>query len=382
MLKHTSKAIGLYCLNCIRIRNMQKAKKIIQYLLLFLVILFIGPADIKAAQPFEIHLLDVGQGLSVLIEADGHYMLIDGGGRDSSSFLISYIKQQGVDNLDYIVLSHYDEDHMAGIVGVLTVFHVDTFLVPAYSGQGELYQALATAAISNGCVIKHPEMGFRFQIGNADVEVIGPIGKYSLDNDNSLSVRITYGHTRYLICGDAEQQSETDMVNSSAEIDADVYVVNHHGSKTSTTDAFLDAVSPTYALISCGEDNGYGHPAMETLQRLQNHGIIMFRTDKQGTVIVSSDGTEIWFNVDPCDDWAAGDGIVNTEGTEELVTRQTPAEDTQTTFQYVCNTNTRKFHYSSCNSVNQMKEEHRLYSDLSREDLISQGYEPCGNCKP
>ena len=311
-------------------------------------------------------------------------MLIDGGGRDASSFVVSYLQQQGVDNLDCIIVSHYDEDHMAGLIGVLSVFRSDIFLAPTYAGEGDLYQALAAAALSNGCTIMHAEAGWQFRIGNANVDVVGPVGEYTSDNDSSLSVRITYGDTVYLICGDAEQQSELDMVGSGADLNADVYVVNHHGSSTSSMDAFLDAVAPAYALISCGVDNGYGHPAMETLQRLQNHGITMFRTDNQGTIIAYSDGGDIWFNVDPSDDWTAGNGIMNLEGTDaeagEEVTRGMPEEEV--TFRYVCNTNTKKFHYPDCKSVNQIKEENRLYTDQSRDDLIAQGYEPCGNCRP
>lgn len=365
---------------------MQKAKRVLNCLLLCLTVLLVRPYVTEAAQPFELHLLDVGQGQSVLIEADDQYMLIDGGGRDKSSFVVSYLRQQGVENLEYMVLSHYDEDHMAGLIGVLSVFEVDTFLVPAYAGEGDLYRSLATAAFSNGCSIVHAKAGREFQIGNSRIEIIGPISTYSSDNDKSISIRISYGNTGYLICGDAEQQSEIDMVNSGIDLDADVYVVNHHGSSTSTTDVFLDAVSPVYALISCGTDNAYGHPAIEPLQRLQNHGVEMYRTDKQGTVVVLSDGTNIWVNTDPCDDWTSGNGSIGFEVTEsnpgEEITRQTPTEDGEKSFLYVCNTNTKKFHLPSCNSVNQMKEENRLYTDMSREDLISQGYEPCGNCKP
>lgn len=94
-----------------------------------------------AAQPFELHLLDVGQGQSVLIEADGHYMLIDGGGRSSSSFVVSYLKQQGIDHLDLIAVSHYDEDHMSGLIGALSVFPDDELLLPSYEGEGSLYQS-------------------------------------------------------------------------------------------------------------------------------------------------------------------------------------------------------------------------------------------------
>ncbi len=364
-----------------------KISKRFAHIMLLLSMIFVSNAlHAHAAAPFELHLLDVGQGQSVLVEADGHYMLIDGGGRDASSFVISYLRQQDIENLDCIAVSHYEEDHMAGLIGALSVFHTDLFLAPSYIGEGDLYQSMAVAALSNGCTIMHAAAGRHFQLGNAEIEVIGPVGEYSSDNDRSLSFRIIYGNVAFIICGDAEQQSELDMVSNDVNLKADVYVVDHHGSSTSSMDDFLDAISPTYALISCGEDNGYGHPAMETLQRFQNHGITMFRTDKQGTIVASSDGADIWFNIDPCDDWSAGNGAISFEGviTEgpPPITRQMPADATNDLYQYVCNTNTKKFHYPECDSVDQMKEENRLYTDLNRVDLITQGYEPCGNCNP
>ena len=114
------------------------------------------------------------------------------------------MRQQGIDNLDYIILSHYEEDHIAGLIGALSVFHTDVFLAPGYVGGGELFQSLAVAALSSGCTIMHPKAGWQFQVGNADVKIIGPVGAYASENDLSLSVRITYGGTAYIICGDAE----------------------------------------------------------------------------------------------------------------------------------------------------------------------------------
>lgn len=341
--------------------------------------------SVHAAQPFELHLLDVGQGQCVLIEADGHYMLIDGGGRSSSSFVVSYLKQQEVERLDNIALSHYDEDHMSGLVGVFTVFPVNQILLPSYVGEGALYQSFATAAVSNGAAIKHPLVGETFSLGNATVEVIGPVRTdYAEENDRSLVFRITYGDVSCLISGDAEQESEWDMVNSGRNISADIYVVGHHGSRTSTSEPFLDAVIPTYALISCGQGNSYGHPTAEVLQRLQERGIGMYRTDLQGTVILYSDGSSIWFDQEPCQDWTPGsfDGqtrqvpVVNDSGVSGGV--GDAAED----MLYVCNTNTMKFHYPGCDSVKQMNENNRVNTNLSRDELIAQGYQPCGNCRP
>ncbi len=395
-------------------------------------------APVSAAEPFELHLLDVGQGQSVLVEADGHYMLLDAGGRDSSSFVVSYLQQMGIESIDYVAVSHYDEDHMSGAVGALHVFPVSRILLPSYAGEGELYNSFSTAAISNGADILHPKAGETFQFGDALVQVIGPVrSDYELENDRSLAFRIVYGEISCLICGDSEQQSETDMVDAGTDLSSDIYVVNHHGSNSSSSDYFLDAAAPSYALISCGRDNSYGHPAAEMLQRLQARGISMYRTDKQGTIILTSDGQNYSFSQEPCQDWTPGNALesdVSGLSPEDIAARglELPAigaeagdgtgtdtatggdstgtdtsaggdgtgtdtsaggngtdtgeaagtGDTQGDYTYVCNENTRKFHYPDCNSVYQMKEENRVYTNLSREELIAQGYDPCGNCQP
>ena len=340
--------------------------KIWRLLLLFALFVLLGSVSCLA---FECHVLNVGQGQSVLIESDGHYMLIDGGGRDASSFVVSYLS--GIEKLDCIAVTHYDEDHYAGIIGILNTIPCDIFIAPSYAGEGDLHESLAAAALSNGCTIVHGKSGMAFEVGDADVEIVGPNRfDYPSDNDRSLCFRAGYGETHFLICGDAEQDAERDMVLSGVEISSDVYVVNHHGSLTSSMDAFLDTVNPGYAVISCGKDNGYGHPDMETLQRLQNHGISMFRTDEQGTIIAHSDGYAIWFDQEPSDNWIAG------------IERSIPIEDETQECKYVCNTNTKKFHYPGCKSVNQMKEENRLFTSLTREELLMEGYEPCGNCNP
>ena len=354
-------------------------------LLFWLTLIFLCCRTVSAAAPFELHVLDVGQGQCVLVEADRHYMLIDGGGRDSSSFVVRFLKQQGISEFDYIAVSHFDEDHLAGTIGVLSVFRDDLLLLPSYTGEGMLYDSFLAAMISNGCDVCHPQAGDSFQLGGAEIRIVGPASDYPVENDRCLAIRISYGDTSYLICGDAEQQSELDMAGQ--DIGADLYVVNHHGSSTSTMDAFLDAVDPEYAVISCGTGNSYGHPHMETMQRLKERDIQMFRTDKQRTVSAYSDGEDIWFNTYPCDDWSSGNSIDSSENANTYEPAADPSEisleeSVDKEAAYVCNTNTKKFHYPDCNSVNKMKEEHKLFTNLSRDALIMEGYEPCGNCNP
>lgn len=368
-------------------RKLRLREVAIFFVTLFFMLLSGMPAKAGTA-PFAFHMLDVGQGQSVLVEADGHYMLIDGGGRSSSSFVVSYLQQQGVEKLDYIVVSHYDEDHISGIVGALHVFECETILAPDYYADTDIYASYLTAAEASGAEIIYPQQGETYALGDAVITVVGPASyENTLENDRSVAVRITYGITGYLICGDAQAQEEEDISNSGLELASDVYVVNHHGSAESSGFYFLNRVQPMYALISCSADNAYGHPAAETMQRLDSEGVSLYRTDRQGTVTAYSDGAGLWFDQDPCDDFSSrqadGQGAVNLDISGQNGSGQQEASDSGnrgTT--YVCNLNTKKFHYTYCDSVNRMKETNKKFTDESRESLIAQGYDPCKNCNP
>lgn len=341
----------------------------------FLFCMILAPAAVHADDnPFKIHLLDVGQGLSVLIEADGHYMLYDGGERSSSSFVVSYLKQQGAEHLDYIVASHYHEDHIAGLVGALNVFRCDTILCADYETDTDIYDSFFSAALSSGAEIIHPQQGEHYTLGNADIEVLGPCN-YSADDENnsSIALRITYGNCSVLMSGDAEIAEEEAIVNTGTDIDSDILIVNHHGSDTSNGHYFLNQVSPQYALISCGAGNSYGHPHQDVMDRLQAEGCEIFRTDVQGTITASSDGSSVKFDQEPCQDWSSGYA-------EDAA--PSSGYDTSGDITYICNENSKKFHYAYCDSVAKMKESNKRPTTESREVLILAGYEPCKNCNP
>lgn len=362
-----------------------------RFLFILFALCFFAGGRTVADEGFALHLLDVGQGQSVLIEADDCHMLIDGGGRSASSFVVSYLKQYGVDSIDCLAVSHYDEDHMSGTIGALNVFRCEKILLPSYTLDGPLYESFMTAASANEGECLYPKAGDTFSLGGANVQVIGPVrNDYDVENDRSLSFRITYGNCSFLICGDAEGDSEWDMVCSALPISSDVYVVSHHGSASSSTAPFLDAVSPTYALISCGKDNAYGHPSQAALSRLQLKGCTLYRTDLQGSIIAHSNGSEIWFDFDPCNDFTPGDSAASSEALSNLSSLLPQGSESEAgtsgyaapDYRYVYNINTLRFHYPWCDSVAKMKEPNRLYTEKSRDELIKEGYQPCGECQP
>ena len=170
------------------------------------------------------------------------------------------------------------------------------------------------------------------------------------------------------------RESADAMVESGLDLKADVLKAGHHGSSTSTSDAFLAAVDPDYAVISCGKDNSYGHPHQETMDKLNAADISIFRTDEQGTVVAVSDGSSIT--------WSSAPDTEGVSGSEASPDQQTDEDLTGQTTSYVLNQNTMKFHTPDCSSVAQMKEENRVYFEGTREEIMEMGYTPCGQCEP
>ena len=345
----------------------------------------------------EITMLDVGQGLSLLISCDGESMLYDGGPSQSSSYLVSYLKQHDITHLRYILASHYDEDHIAGLVGVLSRYTVDTALTPDYQADTNIYQSFRKKLKSNGAVEIHPAVGDSYSLGGAELTVLAP-DSYTAEDDNNSSIilRLTYGDFSCLMTGDAEAEEEAELVNSGQEVESVLYVAGHHGSATSSGDALLRAVSPQIVFLSVGAENSYGHPAESTMSRLKKAGIALYRTDLQGEVSVETDGSSWTYSTDACQDWSSGTlTILENESKSGQEASDRQLSDTQSeenkakdksseeaSSGYILNKNTMKFHNPTCSSVAKMKEKNKIYSQESREELIREGYDPCGNCKP
>ena len=203
--------------------------------------------------------------------------------------------------------SHYDEDHIAGLVGVLSTTNVDRIICPDYTADTKIYQSFAKKEEESGAEIIHPVAGDEFRLGNASIKVLSADNSAEFENDRSIAVQIVYGDFSVVITGDGSYDEEYRILRSKADIDSDVYVAGHHGSQYSSTTKFLKAVSPAYTMISCGAGNNYGHPTEEALKRIKACGSNLFRTDIQGEVTVYSDGDKYWFSQVPTDDWTPGE---------------------------------------------------------------------------
>lgn len=254
----------------------------------------------KTDQPFKMTALDVGQGLSILIQCDGHYMLFDGGDPASSSYVVSYLQKEGISRFDYVIASHYDSDHISGLVGVVKNFSIDRFLAPNYTRTTKTYKSLMSALREKNLPVRNPNAGDTFSLGSARVQVVAPNStNYENDNNYSIAIVVTYKNTRYYMSGDAERESIREILDRGWDIQADVYVAGHHGSSNATTSKYLNAINPAYTIISCGLNNSYGHPHKEVLSMLKKRNIKIYRTDMQQTIVLTSDGNTIQFEKKP-----------------------------------------------------------------------------------
>lgn len=337
--------------------------------LIFAASVLMGTVSCGSAAPpaagsdkMEVHFMDVGQGDSTLITCGGHAMLIDAGDDSEGVRIQNYLQKQNVERLDYLILTHPDSDHIGGAPVIITKFEIDTVFVSNYEKDNKTYRKVIQALDNKRLKYTTPEVGSQYMLGSATITILAPDREYDNPNDASVAFLIQNGEHKFLFTGDAEETAEQDILKNRPDISADVYKAGHHGSRTSTSEAFFEAVSPSYAVISCAEGNAYGHPHAQTLNTFRANGVKVYRTDEQGTVIAVSDGRTITFNVPASETWQAGEPSAGAGG-----------------FTYVLNTKTKKFHKPSCDAL---PETNREDSSESRESIIAQGYTPCKRCNP
>lgn len=244
--------------------------------------------------------IDVGQGDSILIRQGEAAMIIDGGTSDCRDSLLAFLQSENIDRFEYIIGTHAHEDHIGSLDDVVNAYDFDSILFPKSSTTTKTFENLVLAVQAKNKKFTTPEVGKTYELGDAVFQILAPNGdSYSSLNNYSIVIKLTYGQNTFLFTGDAESISETEMLDKGIDVSADVLKVGHHGSTTSTSKKFLEAVNPKYAVISCGQNNTYKHPTKTTMSKLENAGIPVYRTDESGTIECVSDGTTITFNVEP-----------------------------------------------------------------------------------
>jgi len=259
---------------------------------------FAGTDKNDTQSDFQVHYIDVGQGDSSLIICDGKTLLIDAGENGHETDVINYLRNLGIKKLDYIIVTHQHSDHIGGMPEVLEEFGADNIIMPrltkAQTPTNSTYKAFLEALKDSDAKVISSKVGASYSLGSAMFYIYGPVTDDAEDiNSMSVVTKVTYGENSFLFSGDAETDEEKEVIDTGADIDADVYKMGHHGSYTSSSKEFLNAVTPEICIISCGTDNDYGHPHDAALKRVKKHTNEIYRTDICGSIVIESDGVNL-----------------------------------------------------------------------------------------
>ncbi len=271
-------------------------KKLVCLLLSLLFSILSCTACTKQEDTLTVHFLDIGQGDCALLRAPQGDILIDAGPDSSEELLCLRLRELGVEELALAVLSHPDEDHIGGMDGVLATVSVQKIWINGTYPESEAANRLLQAAKEQHTDVTAVYAGAYIDLGELRISVLhpfsDPIGIES--NESSLALLVQYGETRAIFTGDLGKENEELLLQTygAANLQSDVYKVAHHGSSTSSSTAFLEAVKPSYAVISCSLDNSFGHPTGETLYNLERIGATVLRTDRSREIVLISDGEQ------------------------------------------------------------------------------------------
>lgn len=320
------------------------------------------PTSSKTNDQVKVHFIDVGQADAVYIQLpNNNDILIDAGNVADGSTVVSYLKAQKVDDIELLIATHPHEDHIGGLPDVLSAFKVEEILDSGDTADSKIYNTYAADAKIEGCPWVQDDYQ-TFKWGNCKLEIL--TGKTSWDDANDCSVvsRLDIGTVHVLFDGDAETPAESAL---QGDISAQILKVGHHGSTSSTSDGFISKVKPQVAIISVGAGNTYGHPAATTLAKLQKAGAKIYRTDLNGNVVVTTDGSTYSIN-------AQKTSIAPTT-TQQTITQ--PAQNVNNNTVYITKSGA-KYHRSGCRYLKSS------CIPITLSEAQSEGYTPCSVCNP
>ncbi len=245
-------------------------------------------ANLQGDDILKIYFFDVGQADSELIISNNKTMLIDAGNNEDGDFLVNEIKNLGISKLDYVIGTHPHEDHIGGLDDIINSFEIGEIYMPKVQTNTKTFEDVLDAISNKNLKITAPDVGFKFELGTSQCEIM-QCGIENSEDDLNLSsivVRIVFGEQSYIFMGDSEKQNE----EARSWPKTNVLKVGHHGSDTSSSENFINQIKPEIAVIEVGKDNTYKHPKQVTLDRLTKIGATIFRTDLNGTILIESDG--------------------------------------------------------------------------------------------
>ena len=346
--------------------------------------------------------LDVGQGNSVFIECDDHYMLIDGGASNQSSKIHSFLEKKDIEKLDYVVATSTNEENVGGLAAALNEYDCDMVMAPTNEALNDAYADFLKYTEKNEKSVTVPDVNDTYTLGDAKISVLACASK--IDETQPIILQIQHFDTKYLFASDVKTEEESVLCEEYGEaLKSDVLFIGNHGSSISSSDAFLDTVNPKIAMISVNENDGSGLPESKVLDALNQRNIDLYRTDCNGDIKLVSDGKSI--NISTAKkanlDQLLTPGFVPTPEPTPTPTPEptpTPTPDPTPTPEptlepvveeqkpieqyYIINTNTGKFHYPTCRSIKRMKDKNKLEFTGTRDDVLARGYSPCMICNP
>ncbi len=303
-----------------------------------------------------VHFIDVGQGDSTLIQfPNGEISLIDAGTRNNGEKVIEYLQKIGIKKIDYLIATHPHEDHIGGLPQVIKNFDIGKVYMPNKTQNTRIFEELLNEIKNKNLKINLAKGGdVIINEGELKYAVLAP-NRDNYDETNNFSVvtKIEYKNNAFIITGDAEKESELEMIEGNYDLETNVLKVGHHGSSTSSTDEFVKKVNPEYAIISVGKDNTYGHPHKEVIDRYDEMGIDILRTDEIGDIVFVSDGNKI------------------------TLLKEINTNTDINSGEYIGNKNTKVVHKKNCGSL--PKKENQVVFD-SLEEAIENGYKPHEKC--
>ena len=253
-----------------------------------------GLKNSPASDKMYVNFIDVNQGDCALFTCGGKNILIDCGEYAELQNVTDYLNNQNVKKLDLVIATHPHSDHIGCMGSLLKEFEVGDVIMPDVPEKiiptTKAYEKFLEAASERAENVYAAEAGETYSYGEMKVQILGPVADYDDLNNESVVAKITYGTTSVMMCGDAEKKAEWDILKKNYNFNADILKLGHHGSKTSSSYEWLEAVNPKYAIVSCGENNDYGHPHKQTITKMNKYGIEYFRTDLLGDIVFVSDG--------------------------------------------------------------------------------------------
>jgi len=352
-------------------------------LLQLAILLILAASAALASENLTAHFIDVGQGDSILLQFNGKNILIDGGTQDMGPRVETYLRKYGVSSLDLLVATHPHEDHIGGLITILMYLPVKQVLDSGQPHSSPVYETFLTLIDQRNISYNVAQRGQKINLDkDLKIDVLSPPATlFSGDlNQNSIVLKVTYGKISFLLMSDAGTKAESSLI-SSGYLKSDILKVGHHGSSSATSSSFLNKVKPAISIIEVGAGNDYGHPTRKTLNALRKIDSKIYRTDINGNIIITTDGTSYCITTQKQSTTSQTKTSAYTPTVTQASGPITTPSTTVSGGPFVGSSKSDKYHCPSCSGAKKIKPANLVTFSGSKE-ARAQGYVPCGICHP